>query len=205
MDAKPRSKYWNGREKGYKRPPFSEEWKLNLRLAHLGHKHTDATRKKMSASRRGLKINRTAPPWNKGKKGVYSRESLERFRLSHLGKKQSAETIARRIPKLIGRRFRWKDTSHIRGSNNHRWRGGLTEKHHLIRNSAEYKAWRRAIFQRDHFTCVIGGKAHGSEIEADHIKPFADYPELRFDVSNGRTLCKECHKNTPTYGVHKAA
>ena len=202
MDVKPRSKYWNGREKGYKRPPFSEQWKENLRLAHLGHRPTAATRQKMSASRRGLKINRTAPPWNKGRKGVYSAASLERFKLSHLGKKQSADTIARRVIKLTGRRFRWKDTSHIRGSNNHRWKGGLTPIHRLIRCSAEYKAWRTAVFKRDHYSCVIGRKAHGHHIQADHIKPFADYPKLRFVVSNGRTLCFDCHKKTPTYGAH---
>ena len=37
------------------------------------------------------------------------------------------------------------------------------------------------------------------EVNADHIKQFAYYPELRFEVSNGQTLCEYCHKATPTY------
>lgn len=37
-------------------------------------------------------------------------------------------------------------------------------------------------------------------LHADNIKPFALYPELRFEVTNGRTLCIPCHKKTGTYG-----
>lgn len=67
-----------------------------------------------------------------------------------------------------------------------------------IRQSAKYKAWRTLVFERDNYTCVqcnSTGYLHG-----DHIKPFALYPELRFEVSNGRTLCVPCHKKTRTYG-----
>lgn len=75
-----------------------------------------------------------------------------------------------------------------------------------IRESKEYKLWRTAVFERDNFTCVWCGirneKGLGKTIiiQADHIKPFAYFPELRFAIDNGRTLCKECHKTTATYG-----
>jgi 5-methylcytosine-specific restriction endonuclease McrA len=51
----------------------------------------------------------------------------------------------------------------------------------------------------------VGGKAHGSRLEADHIKPFCRFPELRLVVSNGRTLCKDCHRKTPTWGARAVA
>lgn len=78
------------------------------------------------------------------------------------------------------------------------WKGGLTSIAQTIRNSLEYRLWRTAVFERDHYTCRFCGKK-GGRLNADHIKPFADYPELRFAIDNGRTLCEDCHKKTPTY------
>lgn len=73
-----------------------------------------------------------------------------------------------------------------------------------IRQSARYKAWRTLVFERDNYICVDCGNKNGKGktvyFHADHIKPFALYPELRFEVSNGRTLCVPCHKKTGTYG-----
>jgi 5-methylcytosine-specific restriction endonuclease McrA len=72
------------------------------------------------------------------------------------------------------------------------------------RQSARYKAWRTLVFERDNYMCVHCGIKNGLGktvyLHADHIKPFALYPELRYEVSNGRTLCVPCHKKTGTYG-----
>lgn len=87
----------------------------------------------------------------------------------------------------------------ISGVNNHRWRGGITSVNEKIRKSQEYKIWRTTVFERDNYMCVFGGKEHGTKLEADHIKPFSLFPESRFDLDNGRTLCKDCHIQTDTY------
>ena len=47
-------------------------------------------------------------------------------------------------------------------------------------------------------TCQKGGK-----LNADHIKRFADFPTLRLDISNGKTLCECCHRQTITFGNKK--
>ena len=90
------------------------------------------------------------------------------------------------------------------GSKSHFWKGGLTSESKLIRESVEYKMWREHVFARDDYTCQ-GCGVRGAELNADHIKPFCNFPELRFDVSNGRTLCRPCHKDTETWGFKAKA
>lgn len=76
----------------------------------------------------------------------------------------------------------------------------VTSELDLLRGSARYREWRTAVFERDDYTCQECGE-RGGALQADHIKPFAFYPELRFDLDNGRTLCVPCHRRTDTYGV----
>jgi len=92
----------------------------------------------------------------------------------------------------------------LSGSNSHLWRGGITEPNKLIRNGHKFRNWRIAVFERDNYTCQECGekskKGHKVYLEAHHIKSFSVYKELRFEVDNGRTLCKKCHKKTDNYG-----
>lgn len=87
---------------------------------------------------------------------------------------------------------------HKDGALNNNYKGGITPINKKIRASEEYKQWRKAVFERDKYTCVWCGQV-GHELQADHIKQFAFYPELRFDINNGRTLCKKCHSKTDTF------
>lgn len=86
------------------------------------------------------------------------------------------------------------------------WKGGVTPEHTKIRRSKKYREWRVSVFERDCYKCVQCGtawneqKGNESNIQADHIKEFHKYPELRFTLSNGRTLCKSCHYKTENYG-----
>lgn len=89
-----------------------------------------------------------------------------------------------------------------RGKNHPLWKGGVTPVNQKIRESIEMVNWRRAVFKRDNFTCQMCGK-RGGKLQADHIKPFVHYRHLRTELSNGRTLCVDCHKKTDTYGYRK--
>ncbi len=88
----------------------------------------------------------------------------------------------------------------LRGEKSYLWKGGITPINKAIRNSLEYSLWRKSVFERDNWTCVWCGQ-RGGKLNADHIKPFALFPELRFAIDNGRTLCEICHRTTDTYAV----
>jgi len=87
----------------------------------------------------------------------------------------------------------------LSGKNSPLWMGGITPINELARKGIEYRDWRISVFERDNYTCQIC-KIKGGKLNADHIKSFAHYPELRFDLNNGRTLCVECHRKTDNYG-----
>lgn len=65
-----------------------------------------------------------------------------------------------------------------------------------IRMSDEHRAWSNAVRTRDGFICQMCGKkpARRKSIHAHHIVPFAKSAELRFDINNGITLCRVCHR-----------
>lgn len=80
----------------------------------------------------------------------------------------------------------------ISGEKHWNWKGGITDENHKIRQSTEYKEWRKSVFKRDNYTCT-NCWARWWILNADHIQPFSLFPELRLVIENGRTLCKECH------------
>ena len=58
-----------------------------------------------------------------------------------------------------------------------------------------YKEWRRRIKKRDKYSCKMpGGSRGGRYTQVHHIKRWSDYPSLRYEDSNGITLCNFCHK-----------
>jgi predicted restriction endonuclease len=136
--------------------------------------------------------------WNKGLKGVQTWSAESRKKKSDYNKKHGLH------PTFAGRKHtketRLKMSLAQRGEKGSGWKGGVTKEYRILRARIEYKEWRTAVFKRDNYTCQMC-KVRGVYLEADHIKPFAFHPELRYDVSNGRTLCRPCHRMTETYGV----
>ena len=92
-----------------------------------------------------------------------------------------------------------QDCSHLRGANHPNWKGGKSSIKKQVYDSFQYKKCRKQCFERDNYTCQIC-LVKGGELQADHIKPYALYPELRFNLRNLRTLCVGCHRKTPTWG-----
>ncbi len=111
-----------------------------------------------------------------------------------LGFKHSEKTRIKMSLSAIGKHCREKSNF---------WKGGITPLNTQIRESTEYRNWRKKVYKRDNYTCIWCGRKRN--LNADHIKPFSMYPKLRFSVDNGRTLCLDCHKKTDTFAgnIHK--
>ena len=80
------------------------------------------------------------------------------------------------------------------GSKNWKW---IEDRSKVVnqdeRNSEKYKEWRKKVIERDRYKCKINNKDCGGKIEVHHILSWRDYPELRYNVTNGITLCKNHH------------
>jgi hypothetical protein len=128
---------------------------------------------------------------NKGKRNTFTKEHIEN------------------IKKGVTQAIRVNAKIRMTGSSNPNWKNGATSEARRIRSTSEYREWRNKVFSRDNYMCIhcglkfIKGVTGTIKFNADHIKPFATYKELRFDINNGRTLCHPCHTKTETYGRPK--
>lgn len=173
--------------------PKKRTWKLNLSAEQLarrveigkarrGEKRSDEARKRMSISKTGIKL----PP--------FTEEHKRKISESEKGKVVSEETRK----KMSGPNCKW-------------WKGGTTKVSLAIRMLFEYRQWRSDIFSRDDWTCqncnVRGGILHAHHIDylsnIIHRNGIKDLDQARncselWNINNGITLCKKCHKD-----IHK--
>lgn len=62
------------------------------------------------------------------------------------------------------------------------------------RDLTKVNQWRRRVFARDKFKCQRCGYSKGKIFRAHHVAPWAEFPDKRFDLNNGITLCDPCHR-----------
>lgn len=143
--------------------------------------------------------------------GCLQQEARKRKRTYETRQKMS---ISQKNKKPASEETRLKMSLAQIGSKSIKWKGGKTKLTELIRKSSKYKEWRLGVFKRDNFICTNCGYVKGNKIEADHIIPFyflMSFYKIKskkqallcngfWDLDNGRTLCKICHKKTETYG-----
>ena len=71
-----------------------------------------------------------------------------------------------------------------------------------IRNDSAYKEWRKAVRDRDGWKCQMGDETCCGKVVAHHILSWSSHPALRYDITNGITLCKKHH---PTRHIDELA
>lgn len=55
------------------------------------------------------------------------------------------------------------------------------------------KQWRQQVKIRDNFTCRIADIKCNGRLEVHHILRWSEFPELRYQINNGITLCHAHH------------
>lgn len=175
-------KHWKVKDtskmKGLKGKKMSEETKRKLSLALKGHKVSVETKEKLSKS------HKNQIPWNKGTKGLYSKEHIQKLKKSRIGKKASEES-RKKMSKNNNRFWLGK-----RGEKHPGWKGGLS----FLPYSVDWtETLRLSIRERDHYTCQICGEKQGDNALSVHHK---DYNKLNCNPDNLITLCHFCHLNT---------
>ena len=134
---------------------------------------------------------KTAPCKIKCGKGKFC--SVECYRKSMIGKKQSDKTKKKRSLSLTGRTQSISERiAKSVAMKNKDWGERVSEKNELIRKGIEIRLWREAVFARDNYTCQKC-KKRGARLNAHHKNNFSEYPELRTAIDNGITLCEKCH------------
>lgn len=152
-------------------------------------KHTEETKQKM---REAWKLRKASfvPPMKGKKMSEESRrkmsEAAKNRPSNRTGKKHTPET-RKKISEITRERT-------PRGERHYNFKHGLSQRNLNDRRKPEYLEWRNAVFARDNYTCQRCGDNRGGNLRAHHVKPFAENPELRFDVANGITLCHTCHE-----------
>lgn len=137
--------------------------------------------------------------------GITKRELCKKYKVSKM-------TIYRNFVKL-GLSLK-KDPAlyALRGEKHPNWKGGsfqlLKDLYQQLRVSKEYKNWRKEVFKRDNYSCILCNS--NEDIQAHHkiklreiLKDIDKIEEafkirILLDISNGVTLCSVCHRK-----IHK--
>lgn len=201
---------------------YSEFLKISMKENNRGFQkgvkiiHSKETIRKISESQKGKKTGRIP-------KSAFKKGHKLRIGMKHTIKAKEKMSKVAKLSFKLGRKV-WcegKKNPNLAKDNSKFWKGGITSLHDEIRHSFETKQWRREIFKRDNLTCqdcfIRGGDLHAHHKKEFYIilqeflnqynqfSPIEDKEILIrlainhkpfWDVNNGKTLCKECHKKT---------
>lgn len=133
---------------------------------------------------------------NKGK--VVSEETKRKISISmkgvntwQKGRKASEETKAKLRERMLGNKY----NPGIRGEKHYRWIKDRTQLKETREKAydTKYKYWMLQVKKADKWTCRIADVNCGGRLEAHHILNWMDFPELRYEIKNGITLCHAHH------------
>lgn len=135
-------------------------------------------------------------PTSKGKNWKLSQETKDKMSKNMIG-----NTRGKAKKGKTGYKFTDEQRNNLRnncqkGENHYAWikdRSKVQKRDHNSTKEFVYTEWRDSIFKRDKYKCRLCNEECSGQLEAHHIFRWKDYPELRYLVTNGITLCHFHH------------
>lgn len=91
---------------------------------------------------------------------------------------------------------KWIKHEKVSWEKNFNWKWWITPERNAIRQSLEYKIWERSVIELWDFTCAkCNSKLKRYRLVAHHILNFSSNEDVRFNINNWITFCKDCHKD----------
>lgn len=163
--------------KALKGKPKSKEFVENLRRIRTGWRLSEITKKKISIK---LKGNKNAV----GSTHKHTEETKKKISKNNARKGKPAWN--RGLKGYLSGEKHWKyikDRTKLKKFNDSS----------LDRRSSAYGVWRKEVFKRDNFKCKINNKDCEGRLVVHHILSYSNYPESRYEINNGITLCQAHH------------
>ena len=161
-------------------------------------------------------------PWNKGKIErfekkclscsltflvVFSRKDKDKFCSISCGLKGNKHLLGKhwklkssRVGNIGTTGKHWQNPKETiikrSGENHYRWikdRTLVVGRHTRNWHDPEYKQWHKSVLKRDRYRCRISDLECAGRLETHHILIWSKYPELRYQITNGITLCHAHH------------
>ena len=188
-----------------KDPIKKQEWidklrkisKPNKGRFKKGDKHTEEWKEKMSG-----KVGILSHSWKGGKPKCKECEKiLSNYNNNYCQKHKMTDRVRGNMSivrkKNPTRYWLGKKRPDLWGENHPRW---ITDRTLLKtygdseeRRSPKYKDWRHQCIKRDKHICRINNKDCFGNVIVHHILSWREYPELKYEINNGITLCHAHH------------
>lgn len=142
-------------------------------------------------------------PWNKGLTGkkshsfgvIFSEETKRKIANKLVGNKNTlGHKHSEKTKKKMSEIKKGKPLLKMRGKNHPRWIKDRSKvKGYDERNNPAYKEWAKQIKKRDNNSCRLKTQECSGYNIVHHILNWSKYPEDRYKLNNGITLCQFHH------------
>lgn len=144
-------------------------------------------------------------PWNKGLKGIHlSPKSEFKKGIIPVNKIGPIEKVCPKCQKTFWVRHSMNRIVHCSqscaakmriGPKHHRWMVDRTQLNMARKQSydSRYRDWSLSVKNRDGWRCKMANDLCSGRLEAHHILGWSNFPELRYELNNGITLCLAHH------------